>query len=63
MRLTYTPKTNIAPENGWLEGYFPLKGLIFSGYVRFREGINQDSVMYTDHLYQVIVSWCFGLEV
>ena len=32
-------KTNIAPENGWLEYYFPLGNPIFRCYVTFREGI------------------------
>ena len=32
------PETNIAPENGWLEYYFPMGRPIFRGYVSFREG-------------------------
>ena len=32
------PETNIAPENGWLEYYFPFGWPIFRGYVSFREG-------------------------
>jgi len=30
----YTPETNVAPENGWLEYYFP-----FGVHVSFRQGI------------------------
>ena len=38
---SYTlPETNIAPENGWLEYYFPIGEAIFwGGYVSFREGM------------------------
>ena len=39
---TYYPPWNeqLAPENGWLEYYFPFGSLpIFRGYVSFREGI------------------------
>ena len=32
------PETNIAPENGWLDAYFPFGRPIFKGYVSFREG-------------------------
>ena len=33
------PETNIAPENGWLEYYFPIGfWQLFRGYVSFREG-------------------------
>ena len=40
---TFTlPKTNIAPENGWLKYYFPFGMAYFQGilYVCFREGIH-----------------------
>ena len=33
------PETNIAPENGWLEDYFPFGKAYFQGRtVSFREG-------------------------
>ena len=33
------PETNIAPENGWLEYYFPIGEAYFQGRtVSFREG-------------------------
>ena len=32
------PETNIAPENGWLEAYFP----IFRGYVNFGRVISSN---------------------
>ena len=33
------PETNLAPENGWLEDYFPFGGGPFSGAeLSFREG-------------------------
>ena len=32
------PETNIAPESGWLEYYFPIGEAYFQGYVSFREG-------------------------
>ena len=36
------PETNIAPENGWLEYYFPIGEAYFQGRtVSFREGNNQ----------------------
>ena len=36
--ISTLPKTNIAPENGWLEDYFPFGKTYFRGYVSFREG-------------------------
>ena len=34
------PETNIAPENGWLEYYFPIGKPYFQGRtVSFREGM------------------------
>ena len=47
--LTYVsrvtlPETKVAPENGWLEYYFPIgEAYIFRGYVSFREGISVKS--------------------
>ncbi len=32
------PKFNIAPKNGWLEYYFPIRKVTFQGYVKLREG-------------------------
>ena len=34
----HSPKTNIAPKNGWLEGYFPLKRAYFQGLCSFQGG-------------------------
>ena len=40
LRPTTLPETNIAPENGWLEYYFPIGKAYFQGQtVSFREGI------------------------
>ena len=37
---TTLPETNIAPENGWLEDYFPFGKAYFQGRtVSFRDGI------------------------
>ena len=34
------PKFNIAPENEWLEDYFPLEWKLFKGYVKLQVGSN-----------------------
>ena len=40
------PKTNIAPENGWLEDEMSSwDGLFVGGYVSFREGISTVSTV------------------
>ena len=46
LKERYTlPETNIAPENGWLEDYFPFGMTYFQGRtVSFREGISADVV-------------------
>ena len=36
----YTPKFNIAPENWWLEDYFPIGKVTFQGQVVTREGMS-----------------------
>ena len=38
----YYPETNISPENGWLEYYFPIGEANFQGRtVSFREGTEE----------------------
>ena len=47
------PKTNIAPENGWLEDYFPFGKTYFRGYVSFREGSDGLFVF----LFYLVLNW------
>jgi len=39
--LITPPKFNIAPENGWLEYYFPFGMVTFQGYVKLQVGISR----------------------
>ena len=50
---TFTlPKTKMAPENGWLEDYFPFGFRpIFRGYVSFREAMFSDKIPTIGFLY------------
>ena len=43
-----------APENGWLEDYFPLGRPIFRGYVSFREG----RFLIFGHTHTILVRSC-----
>ena len=53
------PETNIAPENQWLKDEFPFgDGLIFRGYVSFREVTPNESFSKQDYLSRTFL----GLE-
>ncbi len=50
--MKYTPETNIAPENGWLEYYFPFGMAYFQGS-RFYSKYSLIFLSYQHHLYRI----------